>query len=134
MAKKFSLQLADAIKDVENITLDTFRLSVNEAFVSIVAKTPFRDGFAKNSFFSNLGNNNAGEVGREVPDKSGAASIANINATVSKTRLGDSVLIYSNLPYIERLEDGYSLQAPSGMVKTTVAEWPQIVARNSRGK
>lgn len=132
MAKSFKVQLDSAIKDVENITLDTFRLSANEAFISAVLKTPVRDGFAKNSFFCNIGNNNGGEIGRSTPDSSGGESIAAINAATSKLRLGDSVLLYSNLPYIERLEDGYSDQAPAGMVKTTVAEWPQIVARNSR--
>ena len=131
--QSFKVQLDKAIKEVENITVDTFRLSVNEAFISVVNKTPVDKGQAKNSFFVNLGGSNGGEVGRSGPDKSGGDSINAIQAETTRLRMGDSILLYSNLPYIERLEDGYSDQAPTGMVKTTVADWPQIVARNSRG-
>ena len=132
MAKNFAVQLNEAIQDAQNVTLETFRLSVNEAFISAVEKTPVRDGIARNSWFSNLGNSNGGEVAREGSE-SGQESINAIYAATGKMRLGDSVLLYNNLPYIERLEDGYSLQAPVGMVKTVVADWPQIVARNTRG-
>lgn len=132
MAKNFAVELNNAIDDVKNVTLDAFRLSVNEAFISVVNKTPVDQGIARNSWFCNLGNSNGGQVGRGG-DSSGQDSINAIYDATSKTRLGDSVLLYNNLPYIERLEDGYSLQAPVGMVKTTVADWPQIVARNTRG-
>ena len=131
MAKSFKVQLDKAIKEVENITLDTFRLSVNEAFISVVNNTPVDTGTARNSWFTNLGNSNGGE-GARSGDMSGSASISAIYAATEKARLGDSILLYSNLPYIERLEDGWSDQG-SGMVKLAVADWPQIVARNSRG-
>lgn len=133
MAQAFKVQLDKAIKQVENITLETFRLSVNEAFISVVNNTPVDTGAARNSWFTNLGNNNGGESGRGG-DKSGGASINAIHATTEKARLGDSVLLYSNLPYIGLLESGtLSDQAPNGMVKLAVAAWPQTVARNSRG-
>ena len=131
MAQSFKVQLDKAIKQVENITLDTFRLSVNEAFISVVNNTPVDTGAARNSWFTNLGNSNGGEGARTV-NASGQDSINAIYATTEKARLGDAILLYSNLPYIERLEDGWSDQG-SGMVKLAVAEWPQTVARNSRG-
>lgn len=34
----------------------------------------------------------------------------------------------NNLPYANRLENGWSKQAPSGLVGLTVIEWPDIVA------
>lgn len=132
MAQSFKVQLDKAIQEVKNVTLETFRLSVNEAFISVVNSTPVDRGAAINSWFTNLGNSNGGE-GARSGDRSGGASIAAIYATTEKARLGDSILLYSNLPYIERLEDGYSDQAANGMVKLAVAAWPQIVARNSRG-
>lgn len=45
---------------------------------------------------------------------------------------GDTAYIANGLPYIRRLEDGYSKQAPSGMVKVTIEEirpWAQGAAR-----
>lgn len=131
MAQSFKVQLDKAIKQVENITIDTFRLSVNEAFISVVNNTPVDTGAARNSWFTNLGNSNGGE-GERTGNASGQDSINAIYATTEKARLGDVILLYSNLPYIERLEDGWSDQG-SGMVKLAVAAWPQIVARNSRG-
>jgi hypothetical protein len=39
-----------------------------------------------------------------------------------------SAFITNNLPYIERLEEGWSTQAPAGMVAVTVAEFRGAVA------
>ena len=131
MAQSFKVQLDKAIKEVENITLETFRLSVNEAFISVVNNTPVDTGAARNSWFTNLGNSNGSE-GARLGKESGQDSINMVYDTTEKAKLGDSILLYSNLPYIDRLEDGWSDQG-SGMVKLAVAEWPQTVARNSRG-
>jgi len=38
----------------------------------------------------------------------------------------------NHVPYIQRLEDGYSTQAPAGMVKITVAEFEGIVEAMGR--
>jgi len=40
--------------------------------------------------------------------------------------LGDIVYLANNLPYAQRLEDGWSQQAPEGMVKLTVQRFQQI--------
>ena len=117
---------------MENITLETFRLSVNEAFVSVVNNTPVDKGQARNSWFVNLGSSAGTEEGRGL-SRSGQDSINAIYAETEKLRLGDSILLFSSLIYMRRLEDGHSDQAPSGMFKLAVAAWPQIVARNSRG-
>jgi hypothetical protein len=42
-------------------------------------------------------------------------------------RLGDSHYIVNNLPYSIRLEDGWSTQAPGGIVGLTVTEFGSIV-------
>ena len=129
---RFKRELDLAISQVKEITTQDWRRAVNEAFLSVILKTPVDSGAAVNSWFSNLGNNNGGE-GERAPSTSGSDSISAMQITVNKAELGDQVLLYNNLPYIERLEDGYSLQAPAGMVKGVVADWPQIVARNTRG-
>jgi hypothetical protein len=94
----------------------------------VVIKTPVRDGGAKASFFCSTGQN--GGAQSKTLDKSGQVSIARIKSAVAKSKSGGSLLLYSNLIYIEKLENGYSEQAPSGMIKTTVADWPSIVKRN----
>ena len=128
----FKRELNIAINEMKELTTQDWRRSLNDAFLSVILKTPVDSGAALNSWFSNLGNNNGGEVERS-PSTSGNDSISDMQATVATAEVGGQVLLYNNLPYIERLEDGYSLQAPVGMIKTVVADWPQIVARNTRG-
>ena len=60
------------------------------------------------------------ELGYGNAIQQGQQKIAGVKTT-------DTIIISNNLPYAQRLEDGYSGQAPYGMVAITVAEWPSIV-------
>lgn len=40
--------------------------------------------------------------------------------------------IYNNLPYIERLENGWSQQAPTGMVRITLSEFERKLNQAAR--
>jgi hypothetical protein len=124
----FKSELTLAADDLKEFTDVTWKLSVNEAFIGVVIKTPVRDGGAKASFFCSTGRN--GGAQSKVLDKSGQVSITRIENAVAKSKTGGALLLYSNLIYIEKLEEGYSEQAPNGMVKTTIADWPSIVKRN----
>ncbi len=42
--------------------------------------------------------------------------------------LGDTLYLANNVEYIKVLEDGWSKQAPSGMVKVTLTRWQNYVA------
>lgn len=48
-------------------------------------------------------------------------------AVIATTKAGDVVYFQNNLPYAKRLEQGWSKQAPIGMVALTVVEWHNIV-------
>lgn len=61
-------------------------------------------------------------------DASGAASINRIAAGVpTKGAAGMVHFLKNNLPYAKRLEEGWSTQAPGGMVGITVREFQSIV-------
>lgn len=47
-------------------------------------------------------------------------------------KIGQKLFITNNLPYAKRIEDGYSKQAPAGMVKVTIAEFDSIVRQANR--
>lgn len=71
------------------------------------------------------------EIG--IPDLSytdstnATASIARGGVTIQKYNLNKgSIFISNNLPYIGRLENGYSRQAPEGMSKQAVASARQV--------
>ena len=60
-------------------------------------------------------------------DASGGVSLANIQAGVDSNPAAGIHFISNNLPYAQRLENGYSSQAPAGMVGLTVIKFKDIV-------
>lgn len=55
-------------------------------------------------------------------DPSGSSTIASGLAVIKTAGPFDTVLIFNNVPYIQPLEQGWSSQAPSGMISVTVAQ------------
>lgn len=55
-----------------------------------------------------------------------------VKKVAERFRLGDYLSITNNLPYINRLENGYSKQAPSGMVKITSLYLDQWIREEAR--
>lgn len=56
-------------------------------------------------------------LGGSTADKSAAAAIRAGIAILQKKKPGVTIFITNNLPYIRRLNDGYSKQAPAGFVE-----------------
>lgn len=96
----------------------------------IIKRTPVDTGRAKANWHVEL--NNQKTFARDETDKTGASTTAEVMARISKTKIGDSVFITNNLPYIEALENGHSDQAPAGMVKVTIAEFKRTVEAAGR--
>lgn len=66
-------------------------------------------------------------------DPSGGATIRRLVASVQPGVLGKILFLTNNLPYAQRLEQGWSVrQAPAGMVGVTLAEYRDIIARAIR--
>lgn len=61
-------------------------------------------------------------------DASGGATLAKLKLQVESFTAGQFAYIVNNLPYAIPLEYGHSTQAPSGMVRVTLARFQQIVA------
>lgn len=71
-------------------------------------------------------------VEADITDKSGTQTILRAAARLNTYRPGDSVWIGSGLPYMERLEFGWSRQAPAGMVRIAIARWNDHLTRAIR--
>jgi hypothetical protein len=63
----------------------------------------------------------------DVIDKDGQATLAAHSTVVAAARAGNVFYITNNLPYAKRIEEGWSRQAPIGLVALTVVEWNNIV-------
>lgn len=57
----------------------------------------------------------------------GSKTYSSIQASIPDKAAGNIYYLVNNLPYAQRLEDGWSKQAPIGMVALTVVKWQTIV-------
>lgn len=119
----FSKQLISATNQVNETLNKTWKKSVVGAFTQYVISTPVDKGFARGSYVV------AQEVTQESPNKTQPMRIVSQQIP----DIGGAVSIYSTLPYMERLDTGWSQQAPNGMTPIVTAAWPTIVKRNERG-
>lgn len=67
------------------------------------------------------------------PDASGMASMQRVQTGAASMQMGQVAFISNALPYAMALEYGHSTQAPAGMVRTTLADWPLIVREAMAG-
>jgi len=71
--------------------------------------------------------NNAIGVELETTDKNGNATITKVGSETNNLKAGDTFYLSNNLPYAERLEYGWSKQAPSGMVRINLMLFDKIL-------
>lgn len=141
-ASKFSLDLSAFVAKAKGNMDTVVRKVVIDVGSSLVEKSPVGDavawkskppkGYVGGRFRGNWQYGNLSEAGvpmAELPDidPTGQVSIDRIEAGVPMAAAGKLHIIKNNLPYAQRLEDGWSKQAPSGMVGLTVAEYQTIV-------
>jgi hypothetical protein len=75
-------------------------------------------GRARANWIPTLGTPYNGMVERK--DRQGAATIALLAPITADFRLGTTVWISNNLPYMDRLNNGHSTQAPVGFVEMAI--------------
>lgn len=89
-------------------------------FRNIVFRTPVDTGRARGNWQVTI--SQPAETVVDGKDKSGAIVNRNAAADLQALLPFQTAWITNNLPYIQRLEDGYSTQAPGGMVQVALAE------------
>lgn len=93
---------------------------------AVVIATPVDTGRARSNWQVEIGQAADGVV--DAIDKSGQGAITAGARTIQSYRNGSSINITNNLPYIERLNDGWSAQAPAGFVERAVQVGVDAVA------
>jgi hypothetical protein len=134
----FALQLGDFANKTKQQANIIFRKTALELHSRVVEKTPVDTGIARSNWQAGVSVAPVGTV--NVIDKGSLGSPPNsVNASAAKAainsfELGQTIYVVNNLPYIKVLEFGRdngtagSIQAPNGMVRITVAEFPNIVS------
>lgn len=74
------------------------------------AQTPVDTGRARSNWLPSIG----------TPRSDTTENLSGSTEIASNYKLGQKIFITNNLPYIKRLNEGHSTQAPSGYVELTV--------------
>lgn len=85
----------------------------------VIRETPVDTGRLRGNWQSAL--NVPKDDQLQVQDVSGSGSISNAENTLNKLKLGNIFWFTNNLPYARRIEEGWSQQAPQGMLRRNVA-------------
>lgn len=146
MAGSFSLQLqkfaekakANADLVVQKVTLDVARSVIERSPVGNpdTWKSPAPAGYVGGRFRANwmFGVGAVDTTTTEGVDKSGGATLSRLAAAIQATGAGGVTFVSNSLPYGPRLEyEGWSKQAPAGVVRITVAEFQQYVNQAVQG-
>lgn len=108
---------------------ETSRAIVLELFGSVIKDTPVDTGRAKGNWQTTIGAPASGTVDRLGESE----AIAEVSQQTASFGAGKVIYLSNNLPYIYRLEyDGWSQQAPGGMLRKNIARIQQIVAKAAR--
>ncbi len=86
----------------------------------IIKRSPVDTGRFRNNWNASI--NSMNQTTTETVDRSGASAINKARATINTLEMGSTFYLSNNLPYAQRLEYGWSDQAPSGMLRISVAE------------
>ncbi|MGV8864099.1 MAG: HK97 gp10 family phage protein [Pseudomonas sp.] len=99
------------------------RAATIDLFSGVIKSTPVDTGRAQGAWATSVG-----APSSATPDREGdAAAIAEVVAT-TPAGAGQETYLSNALPYIERLENGWSDKAPAGMVTINMDRVSKIVA------
>ncbi len=117
----FALNLAKQIESANDKVENIVKVTMIELFNRVIQKSPVDTGRFRANWNCSIGSPDLSTSQAIDPSGSGAISKAN-STVVSYTLNGQSVFLTNNLPYADRLENGWSKQAPNGMVRLSMME------------
>ena len=125
MGKSFELQM----KEFKNMTAEKSELLFKKVCFdlsnSIIMDTSVLSGRARGNWQPDI-NSIQNDV-LEVEDKSGNATVAKVANQTNNLKLGQFFTLTNNLPYILRLEYGWSKKSPQGMLGINVMRFQNFV-------
>jgi hypothetical protein len=122
-AAQFSEQLRELSVVINKDISQVFRATTLRVFGNIVRRSPVLTGAYRGSHgIANI--EPGGSEGINVGDKKTLKSVPAATAKGWSWSVGDGdIWIYNNLPYAERLENGWSKQAPEGIYGLALQEF-----------
>ena len=85
----------------------------------VIRETPVDTGRLRGNWQSSINIPKDNQL--ETMDKSGSSASGAAETALNKLEIGDIFWFTNNLPYARRIEEGWSQQAPEGMLRRNVA-------------
>lgn len=121
--RRLARRLDRAAERLEDGSIEILRAIGAEVGEQLVAATPVDTGYARANWRPSI--NVPAVVPISALDPTGAQTAARIKTVSRLARIGDEVWIANNAPYIGKLNQGSSPQAPAGFVQSSVADATQ---------
>lgn len=113
-------QVIRVVGQLENFTEDLITRLTLEAVAQLVPDTPIDTGWARSNWVPSIGSS-VDETTGTPENVSQAVQEAGLATVATQYRLPNTVFISNNVPYITRLNEGSSAQAPAGFVQNAIA-------------
>lgn len=132
----FELDIARFVAKAKGNVDLVIRKVALDLFKRVIWKSPVDTGRFKGNWQVAIGAIPAGTLELKDTTEKGTMSVATLSrvqADMLDLKAGEIIYLVNNLSYARRLEYGYSKQAPAGMVRTTLSEFPQVVRTAATG-
>ena len=125
--KQFAKDMRRQAADIPPNVADHKRRIAIAASTNLIIATPVDTGRARGNWRVGIGRPITSPTGNL--DRSGSATINQNTFNIQGSPDDADIFISNNLPYIQRLNDGYSAQAPAGFVEKAIAAANAIAER-----
>jgi hypothetical protein len=123
-------------RQFEQGIVNTMRTIANNVLTELVVRTPIDTGMAKSNWQVGINQPPTGVIPSRAPGTFGSTFNAVNSYTISAGQQvigtlnspSDRIYITNSLPYINKLNDGWSLQAPQGFVENAIVRGIRSVA------
>ncbi len=121
----FALDVSKFVEKAKKNPEKVMRQVSIKLFSAIIKASPVDTGRFRMNWMASGGTPAAGTT--DATDKSGNIAIGNATSFVLKAANWHEFTLTNNLPYAQRLEYGWSQQAPAGVVRTNVSRFQQLI-------
>lgn len=98
---------------------------------TVTSETPVDTGRARSNWIVGLGAARRDTVESYGPEDATAVATSAGSAVIAGyVNRGQAIYISNNLPYIERLNDGWSAQAPAQFVQSAIQQAVSVISRS----
>ncbi|HCP0786341.1 TPA: HK97 gp10 family phage protein [Escherichia coli] len=121
----FALDVSKFVEKAKKNPEKVMRQVSIKLFSAIIKASPVDTGRFRMNWMASGGTPASGVT--DATDKSGNAATGNATSFVLKAADWREFTLTNNLPYAQRLEYGWSQQAPQGFVRVNVSRFQQLI-------